>query len=223
MDYAGRARESFKSGLVMILPLLISLVIIKFLADYVFLFVNPIVRGTNLASYTGNITVIAQGIAVLLVVVFITLIGYVSNYKASERLSLTINKMIKEIPVFGAVYSTVDRISDSFSGEDDTFQKVVLVDFPDSDLRSLGLLTAEAPEAVDEAEDEKMHSVFIPLTPNPTMGHLVMLRQDQFKELDMSVQEGMKLLLTTGIATKDEGLDRDMTEQLRDLKNELSD
>ena len=72
-------KESFKTGLVMLLPLLISVIVVKFLADQLFLLVNPLVRSTNLATYTGNIEIIAQALTILFVVEAITLEGYISS------------------------------------------------------------------------------------------------------------------------------------------------
>lgn len=205
MEFTEKLKESFKSGLVMILPFLVTILIIKFMADYVFLFINPLVKTTQLTKYTRNIEIVAQIIAVIVVMVFITCMGYISNYKASERLSRKIEKYVEEVPLFGSVYSTFDSISNSLSGEGSKFEEVVLVEFPWEDRYTIGLVTSEAPERANEAAGkENMKSIFVPLSPNPTMGHLMMAEEEDYEKLDMSIQEGIKLVLTTGIAY-DEG------------------
>ncbi len=216
--------ESFKSGLVMILPLLISIIIVKFLAGYVFMFINPIVRGTNLVQYTGSVFIAAQALAILVVIIFITGLGYISNYKASERLSRKIENIIRQIPLFGSIYATVDQVSESFSGESDKFKDVVLVQFPDEGLNSLGLVTADAPEEVREKEEDTK-AVYIPLSPNPTMGHLVMVPEDEYTEVDMPVQKAMKTLLTTGIASerKQEEIINNLPEELEKFQDRFKD
>jgi uncharacterized membrane protein len=212
MDIAGKARESFISGLILALPVLITLLIIDIVSGWAFSIVNPIVRSTNLAQYTGNIEIIAQLIAVLMAVIFLTVIGYLSNYRLSNQIRSTSAQVVKEVPLFGTVYTTVKQISSTFTGDNDQFKKTVLVEFPKDGLYSLGLVTSEAPKDVEEAaaDGEEMQSVFLPLSPNPTMGNLIMVEKDKYQELDMSVQQGMKLLLTSGIAYKEENLPQEI-------------
>lgn len=201
MKLVDKIQGSFKSGLVMILPFLITILIIKFMADYVFLFINPLVKSTELAKYTGNIEIVAQIIAIIVVMAFITFMGYISNYKASERLSRKMEKYVEEIPILGSVYSTFDSISKSIGGDDSKFEEVVLVEFPWEDRYTIGLVTSDAPETANEAAGkENMKSIYVPLSPNPTMGHLIMAEKEDYETLDMTVQEGIKLVLTTGIA-----------------------
>jgi len=217
-------RESFRTGLVMLLPLLISIIVVKFLADQLFLLVNPLVRSTNLAAYTGNIEIIAQAATIILVVAAITFAGYISSYRASERLSKKLEKLVKEIPVFGSVYATVDRISESFTG-DSKFKKIVLVEIPYEEVYSLGLVTSEAPEPVKEEIGEDYQSVYLPYSPNPTMGRLRMVKEEKLHEVDMKVSQGMKLLLTTGITYQQEEMEEEfgdkLPEELRDISDKL--
>lgn len=214
MDVAGKFKESFISGLIIALPVLITLVIIDIFSGWAFSIVNPIVRSTNLVQYTGNIEIIAQLIAVVIAVIFLALIGYLSNYKLSDQIRATVARMVKEVPLFGTVYTTVKQISSTFTGNGEQFEKTVLVEFPKEGVYSLGLITSESPKAVEEsaAEGEEMKSVFMPMSPNPTMGQLIMVEKDKYQELDMSVQQGMKLLLTSGIAYKEEKLPEEIRE-----------
>lgn len=206
-------KRSFKTGLVMLLPFLISVIIVKFLADQLFLLVNPLVRQTNLATYTGNIEIVAQFIAILLVVATITVAGYISSYRASERLSRKLESLIKEIPIFGSVYATVDQISESFS-DDSKFKKIVLVEMPFEEVYSIGLVTSEAPEPIKKEVGEAYRSVYLPYSPNPTMGRLRIVKEENLHEVDMKVSEGMKLLLTTGITYEAEEIEEKFGDKL---------
>jgi uncharacterized membrane protein len=215
-------KQSFKTGLVMLLPLLISVVVVKFLADQVFKVVNPLVKSTNLTAYTGNIEIIAQGLAIFTVLAAITLTGYLSSYRASERLSKRLEKLVKEIPVFGSVYATVDRISESFSGESN-FKKIVIVETPKKDIYSIGLVTSEAPKPIKEEIGEEYKTVYMPYSPNPTMGRLRMIKDENLHEIDMEISQGMKLLLTTGITYKEEEIEEldEKKLELKQLKDKL--
>lgn len=215
-------KRSFKTGLVMLLPFLVSVIVVKFLADQLFLLVNPLVRQTNLASYTGNIEIVAQFIAILLVVATITVAGYISSYRASERLSRKLESVIEEIPVFGSVYSAVNQISESFSG-DSKFEKMVLVEMPFEEVYSIGLVTSEAPDPVKKEVGDSYQSVYLPYSPNPTMGRLRMVKEDNLHEVDMTVSEGMKLLLTTGITYESEEIEKEFGEKLPEELQDLGD
>lgn len=207
MGVVDTAKESFVSGLILALPVLITLLILQIVSGWAFQIVNPIVQSTNLVQYTGNIEIVAQILALLLAVVFLTVVGYLSSYKLSKRVRLLSAKIVKEVPLFGSVYTTVKQISNAFTEGGDRFEKTVLVEFPKEGLYSLGLITSEAPKSVEEtaADGDEMQSVFMPMSPNPTMGRLIMVESENYVELDMSVQKAMKLLLTSGMAyTEDE-------------------
>jgi uncharacterized membrane protein len=217
MGAVEKIKNSFFSGLVMIIPLLITLLIVKLLAGWAFILINPIVRSTNLASYTANIEIVAQLIAGIFVVSLLTLLGYMSNYRVSDRLRRNALKLVKDIPVFGTVYTTVQKISSTFSDGSDRFKEIVLVEFPREDVYSIGLVTSDSPDAMEDAVEKDLETVFIPMSPNPTMGNLIMVEDSDYVELDMSVQKGMKLLLTTGIAYEDEELPPELQEAKEDL------
>ncbi len=201
-------KSSFISGLVLALPVLITLFIVRTISGWAFNVVNPIVQGTNMVKYTGNIEIVAQLLALVVAVVFLTVIGYLSNYQLSRQIRGTAARMVKEIPLFGSVYVTVKQITSTFQDGGDKFEKTVLVEFPRENIYSLGLITSESPKSVEEAvaDGEEMKSVFVPMSPNPTMGRLIMVEPENYTELDMSVQRAMKLLLTTGIAYSEEEL-----------------
>ncbi|MFB6242399.1 MAG: DUF502 domain-containing protein [Candidatus Nanosalina sp.] len=216
MSAADKIKESFISGMIMIIPLLITVFIIKLLTGWAFIFINPIVQGTDLTRYTANIRVVAQIIAGISVIGFITVLGYLSSYKVSGQVRKTMLKVVKDIPLFGTVYTTVKQISNAFTEGGSRFREVVLVEFPKEGIYSIGLVTSDAPDAMEKSLDKDMETVFVPLSPNPTMGNLIMVDESQYTRLDMKVQKGMKLLLTTGIAYEEE----ELPEEIKQAKQE---
>lgn len=216
MGLWNRLKQSFVSGMIAIIPLLITLVIVKFLAGWAFMIIDPIVRSTDLTSYTGNIEIVAQLIAGAFVVISLTTIGYISNYKLGKRVRGNILKIVNDIPLFGTVYKTVNQISESFTGGNSRFKEVVLIEFPREGIYSMGLVTNESPDAMEESVDKDLETVFIPMSPNPTMGNLIMVERDEYTKLDMKVSKGMKLLLTTGIAFEDDELPAEISDRKLD-------
>jgi len=215
MSFTERFKQSFLSGLVIVTPLLITLLIIKVLADWTFKLISPIIESTNLTQYTAYNELFAQIIAITFVVSLITFIGYISNYTVGTRIRGFLLKVIEDIPLFGTIYTTIQQISSSFTDRGSKFKKLVLVEFPREGIYSIGLLTSEAPEKIEEETEkgEKLSSIYIPHSPNPTMGNLIMAPESQYTVIDMSVQKGMKLILTTGIGYEKEEIPKNIRQK----------
>lgn len=219
MSFIEKLKQSFVSGLVVVAPLLITLLIIKVLAGWAFTLITPLIRSTNLTQYTAYNEIVAQIIAITFVITIITIVGYVSKYTVSTRIRRFMLTVIDDIPLFGTVYTTIQQISSSFTDSGSKFKKIVLIEFPRKGIYSIGLVTSEAPDKIEEAtgSDEEVSSVFIPYSPNPTMGNLIMVPESKYVEVDMSVQKGMKLLLTTGIAYKEDEVPENIKEKHMDF------
>ncbi|MDB6056827.1 MAG: hypothetical protein JWO95_671, partial [Verrucomicrobiales bacterium] len=137
--------------------------------------------------------------AFVLAVVLITLVGrFGRNYLARKAIQLTDNALLR-IPLLNKIYGTIKQVNESFSNNKSSFKQVVLVSFPHKDSRSVGFVTGEQ-KAFDS---EKWISVFIPTTPNPTSGFLVMVRETEITKLDMSVAEGIKFIISLGAISPD--------------------
>lgn len=195
-----RIRDSFISGLLIVAPLIISLLVLKLLYDWSLILINPIVRGTRLANYTGNIELVAQVITGFTVIILILIVGMASR---TSRGSLVMGKMGRipgSIPVFRSIYFTVKEISAGFSGGESRFKRAVKLEFPRENFHSIGFVTGKAPSEISEKEGEELYNVYIPHSPNPTVGELKILPEKEMEDLDMSVRKALKLVMTSGIS-----------------------
>ncbi|MFC7072071.1 DUF502 domain-containing protein [Halovenus rubra] len=198
MSYLQKARDSFIAGLVLVIPLVVTLYILQLLSDFAFLIIDPVVQETELESFTRNVEAVARVLAAVLIVVVLTLIGFLAQRQVGQRLFGSLGRSVKVIPVFRTIYTTVRQISQSFSNTETSYDSLVLVEFPRKGLYTIGLVTSKSPEAVNETVGKTVYNVFLPSSPNPASGRLVLVPEDEVHEIDISVRQGMGLLMTTG-------------------------
>lgn len=205
-------KNNFLAGLLLILPFVVVIIVIKFISNWTLIIINPIVRETRLVQYTSNIEIIAQVIAGAFVFSLLIFLGYFYSSSWGSSARRKFGKFVNFIPLIGAVYLSVRQVARSIGEKESNFRKLVLFEYPRENVYSLGLLTSKAPLEIQKKSEENLYSIFVPNSPNPTGGRTVLLPESEFQELDMSVQKGMKLMLTTGMAFEEENLPEQLKE-----------
>ena len=191
-------RNSFVAGLILIAPLAITLYLLQILVGFALNFIDPIVAQTDLASYTANVELVARILAVALIILIVSVLGFLAQRSVGQQLFGGLGRAVAVIPIVRTIYSTVRQISSSFSNKDTAYDSLVLVEHPREGLYSIGLVTNESPRGVNEVAGSTVHNVFLPSSPNPASGRLVLVPEEQLHDVDMSVRQGMGLLMTTG-------------------------
>ncbi len=215
-----RLRNAFISGLLMLAPLFVTLWVFSTLLEtiggsvreFVFPYIPEAVRNFPGFDLLWNL------FATVLLIVLVTLIGYVSRYLLGRYFGGLAERFIHSIPGVSGLYKTVKQIVDTFGSQNrNLFNKVVLVQFPRAGCYAIGFLTnknsgeaqAKLPAAPltstpptsstsTPAQSTELWTVFIPTSPNPTSGFLVLLPRDEITVLDMSVGDGMKMIISGG-------------------------
>ncbi len=197
-------RTAFLSGLVLLAPLAVTWLVFSWLIDRVggafrpiFFFYLP----EQLAGYPG-MGLVLDVITTALVLALITLLGYGSRYVISHYFGQMTERLIENIPGVSTVYRTVKQIVDTFSAQKrNVFEKVVLIQFPRTGSYAIGFLTNRAQGEVQARTAEEVWTVFVPTTPNPTSGFLVLVPRQDITVLDMTVGDAMKLVISGGAVT----------------------
>ncbi|PWM31792.1 MAG: hypothetical protein DBX55_02055 [Verrucomicrobia bacterium] len=149
--------------------------------------------------HSGAGKMLLDFISTLIVLLVVTGLGVLSQFFLGKMLISYFESLMRRIPIAGVIYRTVRQIVDTFSKQKKAvFQKVVLVEFPRKGLYSIGFLTGEAKGEVQERTGETLINIFVPTTPNPTSGFLVMVDESGVIFLDMSVGDAMKLIISGG-------------------------
>lgn len=196
-------RNSFIAGLVLITPLVITLYVLRILANFLLQFINPVVQETDLTTYTANVEIVAQTIAVVLILLAVTLLGYVAQKPTGNRLFGGFGRLVSIFPLVRTIYGTVRQMTSSFSSGETSYDSLVLVEFPREGIYSIGLATNKSPSAVNQVAGTQVHNVFLPSSPNPAGGRLVLVPEDQLYEVDLSVRDGLRLIMTTGVGSQE--------------------
>ncbi|WP_309385330.1 DUF502 domain-containing protein [Cerasicoccus frondis] len=194
-------RNAFIAGLVIVAPLGVTIFVVNFMltrigspaSDAIFKFVSE-----DFKNLPG-IDLLLKIAAILIVLLVITSLGFLSRYFIGRIVINIGERIIEALPFINAVYKTVKQIVDTFSKQQKAvFQKVVLTEYPRKGVYVLGFLTSEAKGEVQHRTGAEVVNVFVPTTPNPTSGFLLMVPRDEIIPMDMSVADGMKLIVSGG-------------------------
>lgn len=198
---AKRFRNAFLTGLLIFLPLGTTIFVLDFLLD---MFKEPATRFANqmgLASdefFFGLETLLAV-VGLLAGIMALTILGFLSNYVLGKFFISSAEKLLDKVPFLSTVYRSVKQIVETF-GKDNraVFREVVLVEYPRKECWVLGFVTAEGSKDIQSILRNEITNVFVPTTPNPTSGFLLLVPKDEVLKLDMSVGDGMKMLISGG-------------------------
>ncbi|MBW9256289.1 MAG: DUF502 domain-containing protein [Candidatus Thiodiazotropha sp. (ex. Lucinisca nassula)] len=197
-------RRYLVAGLLVWLPLGASYLVVSLLVDWMdrsLLLLPQAYRPESLLGFH----IPGLGVVLSLVILFIT--GLVAANLFGRRLVKLWEAMVSRIPLVRSVYSAVKQLVETmFADNGRSFRKVVLVEFPRRGLWTLAFLTNEESGPIQEALGRELVSVYIPTTPNPTGGYFVLLPKEEVRELEMSVDDGLKMLLSMGAVNSTSGL-----------------
>lgn len=205
--FAARARTNFLTGLAVTLPVVISIAVMVWLFGTVANFTDSLLfflprtlthRDAGQGPVLWYWSIAALGLGVLL----LCMIGQLTRYYLGKQLLQMVDTLLLQVPLLNKVYSTLKQVNEAFSASDkSSFQQVVLVEFPRPGVHAVGFVTNAEHAPVAQPSRRKMISVFVPTTPNPTGGFLLILPEDDVVKVDMSVAEGIKYIISLGAIT----------------------
>ncbi len=206
-----RMRRIFITGLVILLPLLITITLLYFLFKIINAYITPLVRrlidlivsgvfGAALRDWEPFIRSLTIPIGLLLTLLLVLLVGGLGTNLIGRRILRALDQLILRIPLVKSVYGAAQQLMQSirmshYAG----FSRVVLVEYPRRGIWTMGFLTQEYPGGVDRYLQGELISVFLPTTPNPTSGWLVVTPRSEVRLLDLSIEDGVKFIISGGI------------------------
>jgi len=195
-----KMKRNFLTGLAVILPTVLTVVIFVFLAKQVNeKILSPIIKLLGLHFYNPYWTYISKGAGFLIIILVITLIGLATRLILLRNFFGFWERLLSRVPMIGKIYVTIKQISRAFLGQGKyVFEKVVLVEYPRKGIYSLGFVTAQSCREIQEKTEPGVVYVFLPTTPNPTNGFFLVVPKDELLPLEMSVADGFKLIVSGG-------------------------
>jgi uncharacterized membrane protein len=211
-------RRSFLTGLIILLPLAVTIAIVIFivnlLTDPFTGMVGSALEYTPLGSSQGflflthdQLVHIVSQVLVLILLFLVTIgLGFLTHLFFFHALLKTGDYLLAHIPVVNKVYKTSQEIIKTLIGSSkNAFKQVVMVPFPSSKVYSIGLISGPGPAHCAEALGESLISVFVPTTPNPTSGYLLMFKSEEVIFLDLKVEDALKYVISCGVVTGNGG------------------
>jgi uncharacterized membrane protein len=194
---ARKLRNYLVGGLLIWIPIMVTVWVVRFLSgilDQSLVLLPPPWRPEALfGTYVPGL-----GIILSLLLLFFT--GVLAKNLFGGQMVAGIESLVRRIPVIGAVYSGAKTFSETvLSDKGRSFKQVVMVEFPRKGVYSIGFVTSHELDEIQARTEQEVTCVFVPTTPNPTTGFLVLIPRDDVTFLDMSVDEAFKMLLTLGV------------------------
>jgi len=197
-------RRTFLAGLLILLPLFITYVLIAFLFDIFTGVGAPLVTGLfRLLGANGLASPLLPFVNLLLSLAVIFLLGVVGTNILGRRVLTGFESLLLRLPLVRTIYSSAKQVVETFQGPGRSFQRVVLIEYPRKSAWTLGLVATERHDSLGLFPSENVLTVFIPTTPNPTSGYLVIVSPEDVKDIDFTVEEAFKFIMSGGIVGRD--------------------
>ncbi len=188
-------RNYFITGVVVLIPIGFTLYLSKILIG---LSSKILPENINPNSY---LPYAIPGIEIIISVIFITVVGGLSLSFFGKKILKLIDDLFKRIPLLRTIYSAISQMTETFSNKDNDKKSVVLVEYPRKGVWAVGFATRENTTEMATKTNKKLINVFIPTTPNPTSGFLLMFPMDEIIYLNMTFEEASKFIVSAGTSS----------------------
>ena len=190
-----KLRNNFIAGIVVLIPIGITLYLTLF---FIRISGNIIPKEINPNNYLPfNI----PGVEIFVALIFITIIGWISLSFLGKKFFELFNNILKKIPILRTIYSAIGQMTESFTKSENKQKSVVLLEYPRKGVWAVGFATKENEGIIKDKINEDLINVFVPTTPNPTSGFLLMFPIDEVIHLNMTFEEASKFIVSAGTST----------------------
>ena len=190
--FIARLRNYFITGIIVLVPLGFTLYLTLFLVSILSKLIPEEINPNSYLPFS------IPGLEIAISIIFITLIGFISLSFIGKRILKLINDLLKKIPFLRTVYSAIGQMTESFANKKGKKKSVVLVQYPSKGSWAVGFATKDNKGEITKKINTKLVNVFVPTTPNPTSGFLLMFPKKEVIYLDMSFEEASKFIVSAG-------------------------
>ena len=187
-----RLRNFFFTGVVVLIPIGFTLYLSKFLIN---ISAKLVPTGLNPNSY---LSYSIPGLEIFLTIIFITIVGGLSLSFLGKKFLQIIDDLFKRIPILRTIYSAVGQMTESFTNQEGNKKSVVLIEYPRKGCWAVGFATKKNEGEIKNKTNKDLINVFVPTTPNPTSGFLLMFPKEEVLYLSMSFEEASKFIVSAG-------------------------
>ncbi len=188
-------RNYFITGVVVLIPIGFTLYLSKVLIGLSSKILPENINPNNYLPFA------IPGIEIIISLIFITIVGGLSLSFLGKKILKLIDDLFKRIPLLRTIYSAISQMTETFSNKDNDKKSVVLIEYPRKGVWAVGFATRENKTEMAEKTNKRLINVFIPTTPNPTSGFLLMFPMDEVIYLNMTFEEASKFIVSAGTSS----------------------
>ena len=192
ISIVAKLRNYFITGVVVLVPIGITFYLIKF-----FMSISPKLIPSNI-NPNNYLPFSIPGLEIFLSIIFITLIGGLSLSFIGKKILQLFNDLLKKIPILRTIYSAIGQMAETLAPKRKSKKSVVLVEYPRKGSWAVGFATKDNKGEISKKINKSLVNVFVPTTPNPTSGFLLMYPKDEIIYLDMNFEEASKFIISAG-------------------------
>ena len=196
ISITAKLRNYFLTGVVVLIPIGITLYLTKFIIGISSNIIPTKINPNNYLPFS------IPGLEILISLILITLIGGLSLSFLGKKVLNLIDDLFKKIPFLRTIYSAIVQMTDTFTKKDSDKKSVVVVEYPRKGSWAVGFATKKNKTEISKKTNKNLINVFLPTTPNPTSGFLLMFPEDEVIYLDMTFEEASKFIVSAGTSTK---------------------
>jgi uncharacterized membrane protein len=189
-----RLRNNFIAGVVVLIPIGITIYLTLFIVKISSKILPKELNPNHYLPYD------IPGVEIIISIILITFIGWLSLSFIGKKLLEIFNNILKRIPILRTIYSAFEQMLDIFTKSDENKKNVVLVEYPRKGSWAVGFATKENKSEISNKSKQNLLNVFVPTTPNPTSGFLLMFPKEEVIYLDMSFEEASRFIVSAGSA-----------------------
>ncbi len=187
-----KIRNNFIAGIVVLIPIGITLYLTLFLIRISGKIIPKEINPNNYLPFD------IPGVEILIALFIITLTGWISLSFLGKKFFEILNNILKKIPILRTIYSAIGQMTESFTKSDNKQKSVVLLEYPRKGVWAVGFATKENQGLIKDKLKEDIVNVFVPTTPNPTSGFLLMVPKKDLIYLDISFEQASKFIVSAG-------------------------
>ena len=187
-----KLRNAFIAGIVVLVPIGFTLYLTLFLIKISSKLIPNEINPNNYLPFS------IPGLEILLSVIFITIVGGISLSFFGKKILNLINDLFKRIPILRTIYSAIGQMTESFTSKSDNKKSVVLIEYPKKGSWAVGFATKENKGEISKKTNKELVNVFVPTTPNPTSGFLLMVPKKKLIYLDITFEQASKFIVSAG-------------------------
>tara|TARA_B110000196_G_scaffold273689_1_gene250239 strand:- start:101 stop:721 length:621 start_codon:yes stop_codon:yes gene_type:complete len=191
-SFALKLRNYFFTGVVVLIPIGFTLYLTKILITVSSRLIPSEVNPNTYLHFS------IPGLEIILTIIFITIVGYLSLSFLGKKFLQIVDDLFKRIPILRTIYSAIGQMTESFTQKKNSKKSVVLVEYPRKDTWAVGFATKDNKGEMKDKTNRNLVNVFVPTTPNPTSGFLLMFPKEDVIYLDISFEEASKFIVSAG-------------------------